>query len=69
MHELTAPHGGLVRRASSLVVLLVLLALPTAAHASRSPLDPEFGRGGVVITPAPLELWNGTVCGLSLIHI
>lgn len=65
MRAVTKRPLGLARGGLLLVGLAALLATPSAAHAGGNPLDPSFGKGGVVVTPAPSPSWNGTVFGLA----
>jgi uncharacterized delta-60 repeat protein len=57
------------RRRAGMLSLGALLAMSlggsASAHAERSPLDPSFGRRGVVVTPTPSESWNGMVSGIA----
>lgn len=49
-----------------LALLVALFLQPAVARAGASPLDPSFGEGGTVITPAPSSnAWEGSVVSLA----
>lgn len=50
---------------AAILVGLALLCGLAYADVARSPLDPSFGRKGVVVTPSPGESWEGVVSGIT----